>query len=295
MFSPASEGSNGAVRLALQMAERDPRWFMPFQYGNEANPRAHYEGTGAEIADALPQVDALVAGLGTGGTLMGAGDRLRESFPDLIVAAAEPLQGDLVYGLRSLADGYVPPILDVSKLDRKMLVTNEESVAGLRALLEREAIFAGVSSGAVIHVARRDRRGAGGGRRRRDPRRRRLEVPLRRLLDAPGRRGRRGHGRPPLVVIPAEVRSALVEHAEAELPNEACGLIALRDGVAERFFPGRNRAASPYRFELEIDPEVWFLEDEGYELAVFHSHPASPPRPSRTDVESSGSGRASPT
>jgi [CysO sulfur-carrier protein]-S-L-cysteine hydrolase len=91
-----------------------------------------------------------------------------------------------------------------------------------------------------------------------------------------------------LVVIPAEVRSALVEHAEAALPNEACGLIALRDGVAERFFPGRNRAASPYRFDLEIDPEVWFLEDDGYELAVFHSHPASPPRPSRTDVESIG-------
>jgi [CysO sulfur-carrier protein]-S-L-cysteine hydrolase len=91
-----------------------------------------------------------------------------------------------------------------------------------------------------------------------------------------------------LVVIPAEVRSALVEHAEAALPNEACGLIALRDGVAERFFPGRNRAASPYRFDLEIDPEVWFLEDDGYELAVFHSHPASSPRPSRTDVESIG-------
>ncbi len=89
-------------------------------------------------------------------------------------------------------------------------------------------------------------------------------------------------------MIPAEVRSALVEHAEAELPNEACGLIALRDGVAERFLPGRNRAASPYRFELEIDPEVWFLEDDGYELAVFHSHPASPARPSRTDVESIG-------
>jgi cysteine synthase/molybdopterin converting factor small subunit len=153
--SPASEGSNGAVRLALSLAERDPRLFMPFQYANEANPRAHYEGTGAEIADALPHVDALVAGLGTGGTLMGAGDRLRESFPELLVAAAEPLQGDLVYGLRSLADGYVPPILDVAKLDRKVLVTNEESVAGLRLLLEREAIFAGVSSGAVIHVARR--------------------------------------------------------------------------------------------------------------------------------------------
>lgn len=90
------------------------------------------------------------------------------------------------------------------------------------------------------------------------------------------------------MVIPAEVRSALVEHAEAELPNEACGLLVLRVSVAERYFPGRNRAASPYRFELEIDPEVWFLEDDGYELAVFHSHPASPPSPSRTDVESIG-------
>ena len=90
------------------------------------------------------------------------------------------------------------------------------------------------------------------------------------------------------MVIPAEVRSALVEHAEAEKPNEACGLILLRDGVAERFVPGRNAAASPYRFELEVDPEVWFLEDDGYELAVFHSHPSSPPRPSRTDVENIG-------
>jgi [CysO sulfur-carrier protein]-thiocarboxylate-dependent cysteine synthase len=155
VFSPAREGSNGAVRLALELAERDPRLFMLNQYANEANPRSHYEGTGAEIAEALPRVDALVAGLGTGGTLMGAGERLRESFPDVLVAAAEPLQGDLVYGLRSLADGYVPPILDVTRLDRKVLVSNEESVAGLHLLLDREGIFAGVSSGAVVHVARR--------------------------------------------------------------------------------------------------------------------------------------------
>jgi [CysO sulfur-carrier protein]-S-L-cysteine hydrolase len=90
------------------------------------------------------------------------------------------------------------------------------------------------------------------------------------------------------VVVPAEVRSALVEHAEAEAPNEACGLIVLRDGVAERYVAAGNEAASPYRFELKADPEVWFLEDEGYELAVFHSHPSSPPRPSRTDVENIG-------
>ena len=90
------------------------------------------------------------------------------------------------------------------------------------------------------------------------------------------------------MVIPAEVRSALVEHAEAEEPNEACGLIVLRDGRAERYVPARNAAASPYRFEIDADPEVWFLEDEGYELAVFHSHLSSPPRPSRTDVENIG-------
>ena len=153
--SPAEEGSNGAVRLALELAEGDPGWFMPFQYANEANPRAHYDGTGAEIAADFEHVDVLVAGLGTGGTLMGAGERLRESFPDLVVAAAEPLPGDEVMGLRSLADGYVPPVLDVAKLDRKLLVSNEESVAGLRLLLEREGVFGGVSSGAVVHAARR--------------------------------------------------------------------------------------------------------------------------------------------
>jgi cysteine synthase B len=153
--SPAEEGSNGAVRLALELAAHDPSFYMPFQYGNEANPRAHYEGTGAEIATALDRVDVLVAGLGTGGTLMGAGARLRESFPDLVVAAAEPMPGDEVMGLRSLADGYVPPILDVAKLDRKLLVTNAESVAGVRLLLEREGIFGGVSSGGVVHAALR--------------------------------------------------------------------------------------------------------------------------------------------
>ncbi len=155
ILSPGEEGSNGAVRLALALAERDPRYFMPFQYANPANPRAHYEGTGAEIAEALDRVDVLVAGLGTGGTLMGTGERLRESFPDIIVAAAEPLPGDPVMGLRSLDDGYVPPILDVTKLDRKLLVSNAESVRGVLALLQLEGIFAGISCGAAIHVARK--------------------------------------------------------------------------------------------------------------------------------------------
>jgi cysteine synthase B len=153
--SPPEEGSNGAVRVALELAAQDSSFFMPFQYGNEANPRAHYEGTGAEIANELERVDVFVAGLGTGGTLMGAGRRLRESFPDVLVAAAEPLPGDPVMGLRSLEEGYVPPILDVSKLDRKLLVSNEEAVVGLRLLLEREGIFGGVSSGAVVHAALR--------------------------------------------------------------------------------------------------------------------------------------------
>jgi [CysO sulfur-carrier protein]-thiocarboxylate-dependent cysteine synthase len=155
VFSPGGEGSNGAVRLALELAEREPRYFMPFQYANEANPRAHYEGTGSEIAEALDRVDVLVAGLGTGGTLMGTGERLRESFPDVVVAAAEPLPGDPVMGLRSLDDGYVPPILDVSKLDRKVLVSNEESVREVRRLLDEDGLFAGVSAGAVGHVARK--------------------------------------------------------------------------------------------------------------------------------------------
>jgi [CysO sulfur-carrier protein]-thiocarboxylate-dependent cysteine synthase len=155
VFSPAAEGSNGAVRMALELAESDPKWFMPFQYANPANPRAHYEGTGAEIAEALDRVDVLVAGLGTGGTLMGTGERLRESFPDIVIAAAEPMPGDPVMGLRSLSDGYVPPILDVSKLDRKILVSNEDAVYAVRELLRREGIFAGVSCGAAVHVARR--------------------------------------------------------------------------------------------------------------------------------------------
>jgi cysteine synthase len=153
--SPGEEGSNGAVRMAQEIAERDDRYVMLFQYANEANPRAHYEGTGMEIARDLARVDALVAGLGTGGTLMGAGKRLREAFPNVQIVAAEPLPGDPVMGLRSLEDGYVPPVLDVTQLDRKLLVSNTEAAAAVRVLLEREGLFAGVSAGAVVHVARR--------------------------------------------------------------------------------------------------------------------------------------------
>jgi cysteine synthase len=157
IFSPGNMGSNGAVAMARELAERDPSVFMPFQYANEANPGAHYCGTALEILDQVPdgQVDAFVAGLGTGGTLMGTGRRLREVNPDVQIVAAEPLQGDPVMGLRSLEDGYTPPILDIRELDRKVLVSNGESVLALRRLLELEGIFAGVSAGAALAVARR--------------------------------------------------------------------------------------------------------------------------------------------
>jgi cysteine synthase B len=157
VFSPGELGSNGAVAMAREMAERDPSLFMPFQYANEANPAAHYCGTALEILDQVPdgQVDAFVAGLGTGGTLMGAGRRLREENPGVQIVAAEPLQGDPVMGLRSLEDGYTPPILDIRELDRKVLVSNGESVLALRKLLELEGIYGGVSAGAALAVARR--------------------------------------------------------------------------------------------------------------------------------------------
>ena len=157
LFSPGELGSNGAVAMARGIAERDPSVYMPFQYANEANPSAHYCGTALEILDQVPdgQVDAFVAGLGTGGTLMGCARRLREANRDVQIVAAEPLQGDPVMGLRSLEDGYTPPILDISQLDRKVLVSNGEAVSMLRRLLELEGVFAGVSAGAALAVARR--------------------------------------------------------------------------------------------------------------------------------------------
>ena len=239
--------------LALELAERDPRYFMPFQYANAANPRAHYEGTGAEIAEALDRVDVLVAGLGTGGTLMGAGARLREAFPDIVVAAAEPLPGDPVMGLRSLEDGYMPPILDVSKLDRKMLVSNDESVARparaarQRGDLRRRLVRRGRPRRA--QARRRARRG----RRRLRARRRRLEVPLGRVL---GRRRRRARDGARLWWwSPTAVRVELARaRARRGAERVRAGCVVLRDGRAERYVRGRNAAASPYRFELRSTP-----------------------------------------
>jgi cysteine synthase len=152
--SPAEKGTNGSIEVARDMA-RDPKYFMPFQYGNEANPRAHYEGTGEEIVRDLPEVTHFVAGLGTGGTLTGVGRRLKEHDPKVQVIAAEPELGELVYGLRSLDEGFIPPILDQSVLDGKLLVGSADALRATRAVVEREGIFAGLSSGAVVHVAMR--------------------------------------------------------------------------------------------------------------------------------------------
>jgi cysteine synthase len=153
VYSPGAEGSNGAIRLAQQLAADDPSLYMPYQYGNEANPRAHEEGTGPEILDAVPGLDAFVAGLGTGGTLTGVGRFLRRARPRARVIAAEPLPGEQVQGLRSLEDGFVPPVLDESVLDDRRLVSNRDALVGLRRLMREEGIFAGLSSGAAVHVA----------------------------------------------------------------------------------------------------------------------------------------------
>jgi cysteine synthase B len=153
--SEGAKGSNGAVELALAMAQSDASYYMPYQYGNEANPRAHYEGTAKEILDELDEVTAFVGGLGTGGTLMGTGRRFNEEDPNTKIVAAEPMQGELVQGLRSLDDGFIPPILDLSILDRKIMVSNRDAIIWTRKLLQEEGMFAGVSAGAIAYVANR--------------------------------------------------------------------------------------------------------------------------------------------
>src|ERR1017187_4835255 len=154
VYSEGSKGSNGAVEMALDMAGRDASYYMPYQYGNQANPLAHYNGTALEILEELDEVSAFVAGLGTGGTLMGNGRRLKEELGDDVkIVAAEPMQGEPVQGLRSLDDGFIPPIIDLSLLDRKIFVTNSDAIVWTRKLLDEEGIFAGVSSGAIARVA----------------------------------------------------------------------------------------------------------------------------------------------
>jgi cysteine synthase B len=153
VLSPANEGSNGSVRVAREMAAADSDLYMPFQYGNQANPQAHYETTGPEILADLPDVTAFVAGLGTGGTVTGVGKRLKAHDPDIKVYAAEPQYGDLVYGLRNLDEGYVPEVLDQSVLDSRIKVDSLKALRATRALAAEEGIFAGVSTGASLAVA----------------------------------------------------------------------------------------------------------------------------------------------
>jgi cysteine synthase len=153
--SPGALGSNGAIALAKRLVAENPRYAMPYQYGNEANPQAHYETTGPEILAGCPEIDVFVAGLGTGGTLMGVGRYLREHKPGVKVYAAEPLPGENVQGLRSLDEGFVPEIFDPAMLDGKFLVSNRDAVAALRDLVLKEGIFAGPSSGAVLVAAAR--------------------------------------------------------------------------------------------------------------------------------------------
>src|ERR1043166_1946405 len=153
VYSEGAKGSNGAVEMALEMAENDSSYYMPYQYGNEANPRAHYEGTAPEILEELDHVAAFVGGLGTGGTLMGVGRRLKEHDPETKIVAAEPMQGELVQGLRALDDGFIPPIIDLTVLDRKIMVSNMDAIVWTKKLLEEEGLFAGVSSGAIAAIA----------------------------------------------------------------------------------------------------------------------------------------------
>ncbi len=154
--SPGALGSNGAIALAKHLLSRDERFVMPYQYGNPANPRAHYDTTGPEILADCPEIDVFVAGLGTGGTLMGVSRYLREEKPGVRIVAAEPLPGDQVQGLRSLDEGFIPEILDPALIDAKYLVSNLDALTALRELVFREGIFAGPSCGAVLVAAARE-------------------------------------------------------------------------------------------------------------------------------------------
>jgi [CysO sulfur-carrier protein]-thiocarboxylate-dependent cysteine synthase len=149
-LSPGEEGSNGAIRMAEKIAADRPDYVLLFQYGNPANPLAHYEATGPEILRDCPEVDVFVAGLGTSGTLMGAGRYLKEQKPSVRVVAVEPPAGELVQGLRNLDDGFVPPIFDPAVLDRKFIVRPRESIEFTRRLLDECGVFAGISSGAAV-------------------------------------------------------------------------------------------------------------------------------------------------
>ena len=155
IYSDGLKGTNGSIAVAQELAAQEPDYLMLYQYGNEANPRAHYETTGPEILRDLPETDVFVAGLGTGGTLTGVGHYLKERRPDVKVVACVPHPGDLVQGLRSLDEGFIPPVLDESVLDGKIVVDSPTSFAATKELTQQEGIFAGISSGAVLRTAQR--------------------------------------------------------------------------------------------------------------------------------------------
>ena len=153
IFSPAAGGSNEAVRIARRLADEHPDWVMLYQYGNEANARAHYETTGPEILADLPGITHFVAGLGTTGTLMGTGRFLREQVPGISVVAAEPRYGELVYGLRNIDEGFVPELYEESVLTTRFSVSSKDALRRTRELLDEEGIFAGISAGGALHAA----------------------------------------------------------------------------------------------------------------------------------------------
>ncbi len=303
--SPGALGSNGAIALAKHLVSKDERFVMPYQYGNPANPLAHYETTGPEILADCPEIDVFVAGLGTSGTLMGVSRYLHEHKPGVRIVAAEPLPGELVQGLRSLEEGFIPEILDPSLIDAKYLVSNRDAIAALRDLVFKEGIFAGPSCGAVLvaaarvaqemtagtivallpdggwkylsagHVLGRPRRHGGGARGRRQ-----LVVS-------------EAHPGPVSAALPGAIRDAIVAHARAEYPNEAAGLVigdgyAAAGGRALRFEATRNKAASPLRYEIDPDDlyRLTIATDDADEVfwAIVHSHTHTPAVPSPTDV-----------
>ena len=268
VYSEGAKGSNGAVEVALEMAQ-DSRYYMPYQYGNEANPRAHYKGTAVEILEELDEVAAFVGGLGTGGTLMGNGRRLKERDPETLIVAAEPMQGEMVHGLRSLEDGFIPPIIDISLLDRKIMVSNRDAVVWTRKLLDEEGVFAGVSSGAIARIAVRIGGELDGGNvvflipddgwkylssgvytkpidEHREPR-------FDGLVVMPA-----GSARPPpsaVEAIPRADEDPLSYRRDGRpraggSANECCGMVGGVDGEARTVYRAENAEASPLRYEI---------------------------------------------
>ena len=194
--SPAAGGSNEAVAVAKRMAAENPDWVMLYQYGNPANAQSHYETTGPEILADLPTITHFVAGLGTTGTLMGVGRYLREQVPNVKIVAAEPQYGDVVYGLRNIDEGFIPELYDPSVLTTRYSVDHRAALRRTRELVEQEGIFAGISTGGILHaaLAQAAEGGAGGGARRHllHRLRRRLEVPVHRRVQRHAGRRRGG-------------------------------------------------------------------------------------------------------